>query len=248
MTTQTPQPARSQSSVVIDGIRDMITGGQLGAGSRLPVEKDLCALLGVARGSLREGVRALVVLGVLETRQGDGTYVTSLGPDQLFEPLGFLAELQSPESSVHLLGVRRVLEPEVAAQAALRMTDAQLAAAADILDRGDALLAAEPDIDQEATIDIDTEFHRLIAHASGNPAFGAIIEALVGRTARARLWRAIHQQGVAHETQREHRAILDALLARDPDRARIRMAVHVLGVEEFTAQKLSEDVAPRASH
>ena len=85
---------------------------------------------------------------------------------------------------------------------------------------------------------MDTDFHRLIARASGNPAFAAIIEALVGRTARARLWRAIHQQGAVQETQQEHRAILDALAARDPDRARIRMSVHVLGVEEFTAANL----------
>ena len=231
---------RSQSNVVIDGIREMLTSGRLVAGARLPVEKDLCAMLGVSRGSLREGVRALVVLGVLETRQGDGTYVTDLGPSQLFEPLGFLADLQSPENSVHLLGVRRVLEPEAAAHAALNMSDADLESAGRILDRGDALLADEQGMDLEATIDVDTDFHRLIAHASGNPAFAAIIEALVGRTARARLWRAIHEHGAVRETQREHRAILDALIARDPDRARIRMSVHVLGVEESTAMHFGE--------
>lgn len=212
----------------------MITSGELVAGSRLPVERELGTRLGVSRGPLREGVRALVILGILETRQGDGTYVTSLEPGQLFEPLGMLAELQSPENSVHLLGVRRVLEPEAAAHAALRISDEDLAEAARILDRGEALLAGD-EIDLEGTIDVDTAFHRLIANASGNPAFAAIIEALVGRTARARLWRAIHQQGAVHSTQQEHRAILAALAAHDPDRARIRMQVHVLGVEEFTA-------------
>ncbi|WP_353813597.1 FadR/GntR family transcriptional regulator [Agromyces sp. SYSU T00266] len=230
----------SRSNVVIDGIRQMITSGELVAGSRLPVERELGARLGVSRGPLREGVRALVVLGVLETRQGDGTYVTSLEPGQLLEPLGMLAELQSPENSVHLLGVRRVLEPEAAAHAALRITDEELAEARRILERGEAILAAGDDIDLEATIDVDTEFHRVIANASGNPAFAALIDALVGRTARARLWRAIHQHGAVHDTQREHRAILDALEAHDPDRARIRMSVHVLGVEDYTERHVDE--------
>ena len=232
-------PARSRSNVVIDGIRDMITSGRLVPGSRLPAERELSGLLGVSRGPLREGVRALVILGVLETRQGDGTYVTSLGPGQLLEPLGMLTELQSPEDSVHMLGVRRVLEPEAAAHAAVRMTEADLAEAERILAVGQSLLDGGTDVDLEAAIDVDTDFHSLIARASGNPAFAAIIEALVGRTARARLWRAIHQHGAVETTQQEHRAILDALVARDPDRARIRMSVHVLGVEEFTAAHLS---------
>ena len=63
---------------IIQEIKRLVLDGVLGPGSRLPVEKDLAARLGVSRGSLREGVRALVHLGVLETRQGDGTYVTEL--------------------------------------------------------------------------------------------------------------------------------------------------------------------------
>ena len=90
----------------------MLTRGELHPGSRLPVEKDLAAQLGVSRGSLREGVRALATLGVLETRQGDGTYVTALDPRQLLSPLGFLADLQQPAHAADLLAVRRVLESE----------------------------------------------------------------------------------------------------------------------------------------
>ena len=90
----------------------MLTRGELHPGSRLPVEKDLAAQLGVSRGSLREGVRALATLGVLETRQGDGTYVTALDPRTLLSPLGFLADLQQPAHAADLLAVRRVLETE----------------------------------------------------------------------------------------------------------------------------------------
>ena len=230
----TDSPALSQSDVVIQGIKQMITSGTLGAGDRLPVEKDLAAQLGVSRGSLREGVRALAILGVLETRQGDGTYVTSLDPSVLLTPLGFLADLQTAANEGHLLAVRRVLEAESAARAAARLTPEGIARLEAIL-RGvdDILLARDSDLDLEAFIEADTAFHRTIAEASGNPALSALIESLIGRTFRARLWRAISDRGSVRATQGEHRAILTELARGDAERARIRMEVHVLGVEEF---------------
>src|SRR6188768_2244325 len=89
----------SQTDVVIQRIKAMITSGELAAGARLPVEKDLATELAVSRGSLREGVRALAIMGVLETRQGDGTYVTSLDPDVLLAAMGFMVDLQSPRNA-----------------------------------------------------------------------------------------------------------------------------------------------------
>lgn len=237
--TDAPVRPQSQSDVVIDGIRDMILDGRLTAGARLPIERDLGELLGVSRGSLREGVRALVRLGVLETRQGDGTYVTPLDAATLFGPLSFLSDLQTPEAAVHLLAVRRILEPEAAALAATRLDGDAVAALTAIIAKGDDLLAVGDAIDLEATIDVDTAFHRAIAAASGNPAIEAIVQALIGRTARARLWRAIHDAGAVERTQQEHRAILAALAEGDPDKARLRMAVHVLGVEEYTAESFT---------
>ena len=232
---------RSQTDVVIEGIKGMLTNGDLRPGSRLPVEKDLATMLGVSRGSLREGVRALATLGVLETRQGDGTYVTALDPRTLLSPLGFLADLQQPAHAADLLAVRRVLENESVALAATRLTDEQLAELDGILRTVDGILESEPDMDLEAFIHADTEFHRLIARASGNPPLAAIIDTLVGRTFRARLWRAISHRGSVRETQAEHRAILDELMRHDPERARIRMAVHLLGVEQFSANHADED-------
>ena len=242
MTDAEPRAAaRSQTDVVIDGIKSMLTRGELRAGSRLPIEKDLAAQLGVSRGSLREGVRALATLGVLETRQGDGTYVTSLDPGVLLSPLGFLADLQQPAHAADLLAVRRVLEAESVALAATRLTDEDLRRLEDVLRGVDALLASDPDVDLEQFVQADTDFHAIIAAASGNPPLAAIIDSLVGRTFRARLWRAISHRGSLHETQVEHRAILAELLKRDPERARIRMSVHLLGVEQFSAAHADED-------
>ena len=140
---------RSQSDVGFDGITHMISAGQLQPGGRLPVEQELSEQLGVSRGSLREGVRALALMGVLETRQGAGTYVTSLDPATLLAPLGVLVDLQRPENIIDLMSVRRVLEVEAAGRAALRISDAELAAAGNVLMRMERMLDHDP-VDHEA--------------------------------------------------------------------------------------------------
>lgn len=232
---------RSQTDVVIDGIKHMLTHGDLVPGARLPIEKDLAAQLGVSRGSLREGIRALAALGIVETRQGDGTYITALDPRTMLGPLGFLADLQQPADAADLLAVRRVLEAESAALAAARLSDDQLAELEAVLSSVDRMLADESAIDLDAVILADISFHRMIARGSGNPPLAALIETLGGKTLRARVWRAINQRGSLKETQGEHRAILNELLSREPDRARIRMSAHLLGVEEFSAAHPGED-------
>ncbi|WP_250444830.1 FadR/GntR family transcriptional regulator [Actinotalea sp. C106] len=248
----------SRTDRVVDGITAMILDGSLAPGDRLPVEKDLAATLGVSRGSLREGVRALSVLGVVDSRQGDGTYVTSLDPSLLVAPLGLVVELQGAGHALHVHTVRRMLETEVAGLAASNAARAgeALARAREALDDSAATLAARPLLtggprargsraaegegaaapdpaDHEALLEADIAFHRALAEAAANPVLGALVEALAGRTARHRLWRGITQAGADERTQDEHEAILDAVLAGDPERARVRMAAHLLEVEDF---------------
>jgi len=115
----------SRSDDVVDGVKQMILDGRLQAGDRPPAEKELAATLGVSRGSLREGVHTLGTLGILESRHGDGTYVTTLDPALLLAPVAFVAELQDDASAFH--AVRRLLETEAAGLAALHIDDAALA-------------------------------------------------------------------------------------------------------------------------
>jgi GntR family transcriptional repressor for pyruvate dehydrogenase complex len=232
----------SQTDVVIYEIKRLVLDGVLGPGSRLPVEKDLAAQLGVSRGSLREGVRALVHLGVLETRQGDGTYVTELDAGRLLSPLGFWAELPTPGNSVQLLGVRRVLEAESVALAAVAIDEDGLDSLAEALARADSALHPKG-TDVEAFLDADADFHCWIAQSTGNPALAALIENLIGRTERMRVVRAMSERGAVQSAQSEHYAILAALRRRDPQRARIRMENHLLGVEEFARAHII-DVLP----
>lgn len=243
MTTR-PTTARaaapSQTDVVIQELKRLVVQGTLGPGARLPIEKELAAQLGVSRGSLREGVRALVHLGVLETRQGDGTYVTELDAGRLLSPLGFLAEL--PTNAAELLAVRRVLEAESAALAALAIDEPGLEALAEALGRADSALRTNG-TDVEAFLDADADFHVTIARSTGNAALAALIENLIGRTERTRVIRAMSERGAVHRTQSEHYAILAQLRRRDPQRARIRMEAHVLGVEEFARAHPNDTVA-----
>jgi DNA-binding FadR family transcriptional regulator len=190
-------------------------------------------------------VRALVHLGVLETRQGDGTYVTELDAGRLLSPLGFLAEL--PTNAAELLGVRRILEAESAALAALSIDDEALEFLAEALARADSALKPSG-TDVEAFLDADADFHIRIARSTGNSALAALIENLIGRTERTRVIRAMSERGAVRSTQTEHYAILAQLKRHDPQRARIRMEAHLLGVEEFARTHPSDTLpAPKAA-
>lgn len=226
-------PGLSQTDVVVQSVKAMITRGELSAGSRLPVEKDLAEALGVSRGSLREGVRALAIMGVLETRQGDGTYVTSLDSELLLAPMAFMVDLQSPEHRHDLHAVRRVLESEAAARAALRISDDELASAAALLEGVRDSVFADTVTDHEAVMSADVAFHRVIAKASDNGALAALVDALADRTLLARRTFGVQQEGQTRKAFREHEGILAALSAHDPDRARLLMSHHLLAIEDF---------------
>lgn len=221
----------SRTDEVISNIKRMILEGVFRPGDRLPVEKDLADSLGVSRGSLREGISALSILGVVDTRQGDGTYVTNLDVTKLLAPMGFVVDLEGRGDVRHVHAVRRMLECEAARLAASRITDEALAEARALLDEAIRIAGQAPH-DHERIIEIDINFHRIIAAHTGNPILGGLVDAFAGRTVRARLWRSLHEEGADRRTHEEHLAIWKALAARDPERARIRMANHLIGVEE----------------
>lgn len=222
----------ARTADVVEAIKGMILTGELCAGDRLPTEKDLAIRLGVSRGPLREGVSALAAMGVLDTRQGDGTYVTSLQFDLLMAPLTFIVDLHGPAGARDFLAVRRTLECEAASSAALKIDAAGLLDAESALaDAAHALAEAPHDYERFFTADV--AFHRIVADAAGNPVLAGLIESISGKTARARLLRGAVEDGAQQRTIDEHRAILRAISGRDPDRARVQMAAHLIGVEDF---------------
>ncbi|MEV6923037.1 FadR/GntR family transcriptional regulator [Dactylosporangium sp. NPDC051485] len=216
----------------IDKIKGMITSGELGPGDRLPKEADLAERLGLSRNSLREAVKALSMIRVLDVRQGDGTYVTSLEPNLLLDALSFVVDFHRDDTVLEFLEVRRILEPAATALATQRMNDAEIAKLQDVLDA----LDAEPTI--ESLVANDLEFHRLIAAGSGNAVLCSLIDGLSGPTTRARIWRGLTQEGAAARTREQHQAIVDAIATRQPDLARSWASIHVAGVEEWLRRAL----------
>jgi GntR family transcriptional repressor for pyruvate dehydrogenase complex len=213
----------------IEKVKAMITSGALEAGDRLPREADLAAQLGLSRSSLREAVRALSLVNILDVRQGDGTYVTSLEPPLLLEALSFILDFHRDDTVMEFLRVRRILEPAATAMAAECITVADSEGLRALLDS----LGPNPDVD--ALVANDLEFHRRIAACSGNTVLCSLLETLSGPTTRARVWRGLTQAGTKERTLAEHRAILEALAAHDPEVARSWATVHIAGVEQWLA-------------
>jgi len=211
----------------IEKLREMIVSGRLKPGDRLPREADLATSLGLSRSSLREAVRALSLVRILDVRQGDGTYVSSLAADSLLDALSFIVEFHHDASVLELLEVRRILEPAASARAAVLIDDTSLASLEEILDR------STPDSAVEELVRNDVEFHRAIAVASGNTVLASLIESLSGPTQRARVWRGITQEGALARTLAEHRSIFGAIRAHDPELARTWATVHIAGVEDW---------------
>src|SRR5215472_1250834 len=119
----------------IEKIKEMIIQGRLRPGDRLPKEADLASDLGLSRSSLREAVRALSLIHVLDVRQGDGTYVTSLEPAVLLDAMGFVIDFHRDDTVLEFLEVRRILEPAATAMAAARMTGEEAAELRQLLDK-----------------------------------------------------------------------------------------------------------------
>ena len=218
----------------IDQIKQLIVDGEFSAGSRLPKEQELADRLGLSRNSLREAVRALALIGVLEARVGDGTYVTSLEPELLLAGVGFVSDLLQGETLLELQQVRRILEPVATAMAATRLVAEDYVALESCLER---MEAAET---THAFLAADQEFHRIIVTASGNQTLASLIQNLSGGTLRARLWRAATEQGAVETTKRRHWDIFEALRERDPERAGAADLIHLSEGEEWL-RDLTED-------
>ncbi|KPC78792.1 MULTISPECIES: FadR/GntR family transcriptional regulator [Streptomyces] len=216
----------------IEKIKGMIVSGALAPGDRLPKESELAAELGLSRNSLREAVRALSLIRILDVRQGDGTYVTSLDPQLLLEALSFVVDFHRDDTVLEFLAVRRILEPAATAMAALRIDDEQLDALSAQLDA----LGPEPSV--EALVAGDLEFHRKIVRSSGNSVLCSLLDGLSGPTTRARVWRGLTQADAVSRTLHEHRAILAALRDRDAEAARSWATVHVASVEQWLRSTL----------
>jgi DNA-binding FadR family transcriptional regulator len=219
----------------IDKIKAMILAGELAPGSRLPKEDVLAGQLGLSRNSLREAVRALTAMRILVTRQGDGTYVSSLEPQLLLETLSFAADVSHGRTAQQLLQVRRLLEPQATGLAAPLLQPHDLEELRDILDRCRSAVTVEEFVAH------DIAFHLRIVEAVGNPVLSMLLEVLSTRTQRVRIVRGSRTQNALDSAHQDHEEILRALQARDALLAASAATVHITAVEQWLAASLIDE-------
>ena len=216
----------------------MIAAGELAAGDRLPPEAEFAAAVDTSRGSLREAVKVLVSLGILDVRVGDGTYVTNLDGENLLRGLGLIGQVASGKTALEIFEIRRILESAAAEMAASRISDEEIGQLREIVSE----LEAETDGDR--FVELDMAFHDLIASASGNQALHMLVASFSAQTQRARLMRSRYVDGILQRSSDEHGAIFRHIEARQPSLAAAAAAAHVANVEHWVRQTFEDAAVP----
>jgi DNA-binding FadR family transcriptional regulator len=202
-------PRISLADTAADSIRAEISAGRWAVGSRIPIEPQLAQLLGVSRGTVREAVKTLVSRGLLEVRQGSGTYVRSG-----FDPSSSLQKMRLA-SLRDQFEVRRALEVEAARLAAVRHTARDLRRLHALLDKRGVPDAGEGGDGGAAFIERDLAFHLAIVDVSGNLALAETCRFITGyikETIASTMGTVLPEPDEA-----AHRAIVEGIASRDPD-------------------------------
>jgi len=218
----------------IQKIKAMIISGELGPGDRLPPEKELAERLGLSRNSMREAVKALEVIRVLDVRRGDGTYVTSLEPHLLLEAISFVVDMHDDDSLLELFAVRRMLESQATGLAAGNATAEEAQRLLDEIRSVDRDTVTIDDL-----VEHDIRFHREVVRLAGNAYLSSLIDGLSSQTVRARVWRGLTEQGAVDRTLSEHLAIAEAVARHDSALATSLATAHIAGVERWLRQAAS---------
>lgn len=205
----------------IKAMKELIQSGSVRAGDRLPSEFELSAQLGVSRNSLREAVRVLQAMRILEARQGDGTYVSDLDPAAMMEVLSFAVDVSDTRSVVWYLEIRQLLEVATVQEVAARRTPMQLARLEEVHQR----LMMEDDA--PTMMALDTEYHELLAEMGSNPIQAALLRVVSAPTLRARVWRQRLADQDYSRIRRDHQAIMEAIREQNVTGARYAMWFHL---------------------
>lgn len=154
--------------MVMEQIKDIVKRGELQRGDKLPSERDLSEKLGVSRASVREALRALQMLGLIESRHGEGNFINENFENSLLEPLSIVFLLLGSKSE-NILELRKIIEPETAALAAKNISNEQLNELKGIMNE------INNSTDAEICASLDKKFHYKIAQASGNNLISTIM-------------------------------------------------------------------------
>ncbi len=225
---------------IVRQIKALISEGRLKSGDQLPPERDLAEQFKVSRTSVREALRTLESLGLIEIRPGEGTFVREVSVESLIEPLAQVI-LSHREAVTELFEARRLLEPAIAGLAARRATREEIQEMDRILeDQAKAVAAGLTGLAQDAA------FHAAIAGSARNRAITRIVNALMDLLTQSRE-ESLQTPGRPTRSHEDHRRILDAIRRRDEVAAQRAMRDHLVAVEALVTGREGDGVRSRPS-
>lgn len=227
-------PRESPVAEITRRLLDFLLSGTIDPGSKIPSERQLAEALAVGRSSVREAIKSLSLLGLLDVRQGDGTYLSRGGSDLLPQVIEW-GLLLGEKRVVDLLEARAEIETTVAGLAAARVEDL---GAAELRRRFELMRAAAGDV--PGYVDADVAFHLQIAQMSGNEVFVNLVTSL---RSLLRAWasRVLEHAGETESSLAVHADIVESIVARDPDLAQAAMRRHMERAHRRLLEALSAD-------
>ncbi|HUO76417.1 MAG TPA: FadR/GntR family transcriptional regulator [Thermodesulfovibrionales bacterium] len=215
---------------IVKQIRDLIEKGRLKKGDQLPTERELTETFKVSRATVREAIRTLESMMLVESRQGNGTYVLASSEEALVQPLA-AALFHEKDDLMDIFYIRKLIEPSIAQLAAGNATRDEIKELEEILGK------QEQDIENGvSSLETDSAFHTILARMAKNRALGRLLLALVDLLEETR--EEYLQNGVrARESLQGHQKILAAIRSGDCAAARQAMIRHLEGVEGLLFKK-----------
>jgi len=218
---------------IVRQVKQLIAEGRLKTGDRLPPERELAEKFVVSRTSVREALRALESLGLIEIRPGEGTFVRQVSVDALVGPLALMMTSQR-EAIGELFEARRVLEPAIAALAASRATPDEVQEMERILENQAREVAAG-----RTGLAEDAAFHTAVGAAAHNHAITRIVHAIMDLLTQSRE-ESLNTPGRPTRSHQDHRRILQSIARRNSSAARQAMLDHLVAVEALVLGTASE--------
>lgn len=206
---------------IVEQIELRFISGELKVGDKLPSERELAEQFAVSRIAVREAVKALREKGLVEIRPGKGTFITNGTQGVVRHSIGLLMKFGSAGASPNLVEVREIMEPEIAALAATRITDEQI----DTMTKAVGLMDKALD-DVNVFVEADLGFHLALAEATQNPIIPILMDSIIDLLREQRKRIALVSGGLSRG-QFHHKKILDAIIRHDPKSARQAMQKHL---------------------
>jgi len=203
---------------------------KLKPGDKLPSERELAESLRVSRSSIRDAIRGLELMGLVEPRQGTGTIVREVSAETVINPFGDALKRRQ-ELVGELLDFRKMLEPPLAARAATHASPEEISEMEEIL-----LRQEQKQRQGDSAVAEDTEFHYNVALASGNSVVLKVLDVLMDLLRDTRQ-RSLQVEGRAQKSLAGHRRILAAIKRHDAEAAKSAMRRHIEDVEEIVLEK-----------